>query len=57
MPATREAVIRLGLVTIQDMLTALVWSIEHPPTVPRILDVPEIRRLSQVGRANESQAA
>ena len=45
MPSTRDAAKRLGLVTIQDMLTALVWSIEHPPVTHRVIDVPEIRRL------------
>jgi len=42
---TREAARRLGLVTISDMLTAMVWSIEHLPDVTRVVDVPEIRRL------------
>ena len=43
--ATREAAMRLGLITIRDMLAALLWSIEHPPVKTRIIDVPEIRRL------------
>lgn len=37
---------RLGLVTLDDMLGALVWSIEHPG--PRILDVPAIRKMASV---------
>lgn len=44
-PATREAAMRLGLVTIREMLAALLWAIEHPPVKTRMIDVPEIRRL------------
>jgi len=44
-PATREAAMRLGLVTIGQMLSALLWSIEHPPVKTRVIEVPEIRRL------------
>lgn len=44
-PSTHDAARRLGLVTVHDMLTALVWSIEHPPESIRVIEVPEIRRL------------
>ncbi|MBS1832905.1 MAG: NAD(P)H-binding protein [Acidobacteria bacterium] len=44
-PGKREAAMRLGLVTISEMLTAMVWSIEHPPVATRVVEVPEIRRL------------
>ncbi len=44
-PATREAAMRLGLVTIGQMLSALLWSIEQPPMKTRVIEVPEIRRL------------
>lgn len=44
-PATCGAAVRLGLVTLHEMLTALVWSIEHPPISRRVIEVPEIRRL------------
>lgn len=44
-PSTRDAAMRLGLVTLHDMLTALVWAIEHPPVSHCVIDVPEIRRL------------
>lgn len=44
-PATCDAAVRLGLVTLHEMLTALVWSIEHPPISRRVIEVPEIRRL------------
>lgn len=45
LPATRESARRLGLVTISQMLDALVWSVENPPDGVRILDVPKIREL------------
>ncbi|MBI4908582.1 MAG: NAD(P)H-binding protein [Acidobacteria bacterium] len=32
---------RLGLVTLDEMIAALVWAVEHPGT--RVLDVPAIR--------------
>lgn len=48
-PATRDAAVRLGLVTLHEMLTALVWAVEHPPVSRRVIEVPEIRRLG--GRA------
>ena len=44
-PATHDAAVRLGFVTLREMLTALVWSIEHPPASRRVIEVPEIRRL------------
>jgi hypothetical protein len=46
LPATRKSAQRLGLVTIHQMINALVWSIEHPATETRIIDVPQIRRLA-----------
>ncbi|SRR5581483_4068219 len=46
-PATREAAQRLGLVTLEQMVTALVWAVEHPPATLQILDVPTIRKLAQ----------
>jgi uncharacterized protein YbjT (DUF2867 family) len=42
-PATRESAQRLGLVTIGQMVAALVRSIENPANGVRILSVPEIR--------------
>jgi uncharacterized protein YbjT (DUF2867 family) len=41
-----EGAARLGLVTLDQMLSALVWSVEHPG--PRILDVPAIRSMKSV---------
>jgi uncharacterized protein YbjT (DUF2867 family) len=43
LPATREAARRLGLVTLAQMVHALVASIERGPEGVRILDVPAIR--------------
>jgi uncharacterized protein YbjT (DUF2867 family) len=42
----REATRRLGLVTIEEMTTALLWTIEYDPTGVRVLGVPEIKNLS-----------
>jgi len=46
LPATRESARRLGLITIAQMLDALVWAVENPAENVRILDVPKIRELS-----------
>ena len=46
LPATRDSAQRLGLITISQMLEALVWAIENPPDGVRILDVPKIRELA-----------
>ncbi|MEQ1656596.1 MAG: NAD(P)H-binding protein [Nitrospira sp.] len=47
-PATHDAAVRLGLVTLYEMLTALLWAIEHPPIAHRVIEVPEIRRLGGI---------
>lgn len=46
LPATRETAQRLGLVSIDQMLSALVAAVDNPPAERRILDVPAIRRLT-----------
>ena len=44
-PATRETAERLGLVTREAMIAALVRAVETPPMGGvRILEVPDIRR-------------
>ena len=48
-PATRDGARRLGLVTLEQMLRALVWSVEHPAEGTRVLGVGEIR---DAGRAS-----
>jgi uncharacterized protein YbjT (DUF2867 family) len=45
-PTTRAGALRLGLVTLPQIVSALVWAIENPPSETRVLDVPAIRRLS-----------
>ena len=45
LPPTRESAKRLGLITISQMLRALVWSVDHPANGVRILDVPKIREV------------
>ena len=47
LPPTRESARRLGLVTISQMLRALVWAVDNPPDHVRILDVPQIRKRSK----------
>ena len=44
-PKTKESAQRLGLITISQMVNALVWAVENPPEQIRILDVPQIRQL------------
>jgi uncharacterized protein YbjT (DUF2867 family) len=41
-PSMRESAKRLGLVTLEQMLAALVKSVESPTTGIRIVEVPEI---------------
>src|SRR2546421_1193685 len=42
-PATRDSALRLGLVTLQQMLASLVAAVENPCEGIRIVDVPGIR--------------
>ena len=42
-PGTRESARRLGLVTIDQMLTALVRAVENSPDGVRLVEVPQIR--------------
>jgi uncharacterized protein YbjT (DUF2867 family) len=43
LPTTRGAATRLGLVTLAQMVRALVWSVEAAGESSRVLDVPAIR--------------
>jgi len=47
LPATAAGARRLGLITLAEMVTALVWAIEHPADGVRVLEVPEMRRLAR----------
>jgi len=40
----RAAAQRLGMVTRDQMLRALIWSVEHPGSGVQMLEVPQIRR-------------
>jgi uncharacterized protein YbjT (DUF2867 family) len=44
-PSTRESAKRLGLVTHEQMITALEWAVANPPSAKQILNVPDIRRV------------
>ncbi len=46
LPPTREGAVRLGLVTLEQMVRALVDAVEAPAQGVRIVDVPKIRALS-----------
>jgi nucleoside-diphosphate-sugar epimerase len=43
-PSFRDSAVRLGFVTIGQMINALVWSVENPPEGVRVFKVPDIRR-------------
>src|SRR6266542_871519 len=45
-PATRDSALRLGLVTLDQMVAAIVDAIEHPPPQARVVEVPEIRAVA-----------
>jgi uncharacterized protein YbjT (DUF2867 family) len=46
LPPTSSAARRLGLVSLQEMVDALTWSIENPPCGTMVLEVPEIRHIA-----------
>lgn len=45
LPKTKSSAQRLGFVTIDQMVHALLWAVENPPPEIQILEVPQIRRL------------
>ena len=45
LPATKSSAQRLGLVTLAQMVTALVDAVEHPAAA-RIVEVPQIRTIT-----------
>lgn len=47
LPATRETAQRLGLVTLDQMVNALVIAVESP-AASRVVEVPEIRRYTRI---------
>ena len=46
LPATRESARRLGLVTLSQIVNAIVRAVENPPAEIQIVDVAKIRDLS-----------
>ena len=46
-PRTRDGARRLGLVTLAQMVAALVYAVEHPATGVRIMEVPDIREAAR----------
>lgn len=52
MPGTRETARRLGLVTLDQMVSALVASVESEAHGVQILEVPSIKTLTPEGSAN-----
>ena len=52
-PATRETARRLGLVTWQQMIAALLNAVEHPCQGVHIVAAPEIRNAFIAGRPNQ----
>lgn len=43
LPSTRESAQRLGLVTLRQMLNALIYAVENPSDNHHIVEVPEIK--------------
>ena len=49
-PVTRDAALRLGLVSREQMIQSLVWAIENPAIGIREMNVPEIRSATPAQR-------
>ena len=47
LPSTRDGARRLGLVTLPQIVGALVQAVENAPAGVRVIDVPEIRSLGK----------
>jgi len=47
LPATRETARRLALVTLEQMVAALIAAVEDPPDAVRVVEVPEIRSIDR----------
>jgi uncharacterized protein YbjT (DUF2867 family) len=54
LPGTRQTARRLGLVTLAQMVGAIVHAIEHPPQRARVIEVPEIRKAATKARRHET---
>jgi uncharacterized protein YbjT (DUF2867 family) len=53
----REGALRLGLVTLPQMISALAHAVENPPAGVRIVEVPEIRGIGNAARRLRAQTA
>ena|ERR1700676_287646 len=53
LPATRGSARRLGLVTLSQIVNAIVWSVENPPNEIQIVDVAKMRdpKVASTGRS------
>jgi hypothetical protein len=47
LPVTRDGARRLGLVTLEQVVAALIYVIEHPPQKAQVVEVPDIRVASR----------
>jgi uncharacterized protein YbjT (DUF2867 family) len=56
-PSLREGALRLGVVTIRQMVSALVEAVEHPAAGVRVMGVPEIRAVESRPIASETVLA
>jgi uncharacterized protein YbjT (DUF2867 family) len=54
-PAWRETARRLSLVTVDQMLEALVHAVENPPARERVVAAPEIRRPQTPGASSTTE--
>ncbi len=54
---TREGARRLGLVSLKQMITALLWAVENSGCESRILGVPEIRSVRLFHNVAKARAA
>jgi nucleoside-diphosphate-sugar epimerase len=50
-PGKKESAQRLGLVSLDQIVKALVWAVENPADAVRIVDVPRMRELARAARA------
>jgi uncharacterized protein YbjT (DUF2867 family) len=49
-PGKKESAQRLGLVSLEHIVRALVWAVENPADAVRIVDVSRIRELARAAR-------
>ena len=56
-PATREGARRLGLITLEQMVRALVHAVENPSVAVRTVEVPEIRASSGFSKTQSASVA